>query len=189
MKMIWKNLTKIAVSGSRKFRENDLVTMFLDQYVREWFESPEDVVFITGGGIGVDEAVELMCQRRGYKNLIIPARWAEIEHNVNGKNPAGVIRNKYMIDLAQEFFAFWDGESPGTKNAIFHAKKKGIVQEIFSVKSLRKKLKLRPVPVKVNLPPKLQKKHLGRERISDLLIEAGLLTKKGRKKLKEDDYL
>src|SRR5262245_5184743 len=107
MKMIWKKLTKIAVSGSRKFRENDLATMFLDQYIRENFESLEDVVIITGGGIGVDEAVELWCARRGIKNLVIHARWAEIEHNVNGKNPAGVIRNKYMIDLAQEFFAFW----------------------------------------------------------------------------------
>jgi hypothetical protein len=158
--------------------------MFLDQYIREGFDSTEDVVLITGGAVGVDEAVELYCLRRGIKNLIVHPRWLELEHKVNGKNPAGVIRNQYMIDLASEFFAFWDGSSPGTKDAIRRAKEKGIVQEIFSVQSLRKKLKVRP-PIKVVLPNRVDKASLhlrGKERISDLIQQAGLVLPKVKSK-------
>lgn len=143
--MRWKDLTKIAVSGSRRFPEKDLVTQYLDDYIRKNFESTEDVVIITGGAIGVDGAVELYCMRRGIKNLVIHARWLELERS------AGPHRNVHIINLADEFFGFWDGKSEGTKNAIDLAKKKGIVTKILGPKGLRKALGVKP-PVKIIIP-------------------------------------
>lgn len=190
--MLWKKLHKIGVTGSRRFENPDLVTMFLMQYIRENYESTEDVIIITGSAVGVDAAVELWCMKNGIKNLIIPARWLELEPKV-GKNPAGLRRNHHIVDLSNEVFAFWDGSSPGTAHCMKLARKANKLTKIFSIKELRKELGIKP-PVKIKLPPapitddvhrfptsvktakkeRYLKKSLGRDKLSDLIKEAGL---------------
>jgi len=176
--------------------------MWLDKYIRTSFEATEDVVVITGGAIGVDLAVESYCERVGIMNLKIAARWLELGEVIRRvpysermqRNPAGLIRNRHIIDLADEFYAFWDGESPGTAHAIKCAKKKsGMIQKVFSVKTLRRELGIRP-PRRIKLPPapitddihrfpsgvkvekkgKYLKKRLGKDSIKDLIKMAGL---------------
>lgn len=138
--MIWKELTKIGISGSRKFPEHklDMVTQYIDYYISKKFKSTEDVVIITGGSHGVDDVVALYCMRRGIKNLIIHARWLELEL------VAGPRRNQHIVDLSNIFMAFWDGTSRGTKDSIDKAKIKfGDNKEkfkIFSPDSLEKRI-------------------------------------------------
>lgn len=182
--MKWKSLHKIAVSGSRKFEETDLVTQYIDQYIRENYASTEDVVIITGGAIGVDAAVELYCMRRGIKNLIIHARWIELEL------PAGPRRNRHIVDLADEMFAFWDGKSRGTSDAISRAKIKHLPLRVFSVSDLRKELKVSP-PVHVVLPEDNKKAHEIRKILKDVSIDEIVeeLDKKGTKKVRRFKWM
>ena len=187
--MKWKSLTKIAVSGSRRFGETDLVTQYLDLYIRKNFESTEDVVIITGHAVGVDDAVELYCLRRGIKNLIVNARWVELE------KVAGPRRNGHIVDLANIFFGFWDGESLGTRDAIEKAKKRGIIKKVFTVEKLRKVLGIKP-PTKINLPPvrtskdfperKQRRTKIGK--IRDLIKEADIdeLVKRKKKRIRKE---
>ena len=48
----------------------------------------------------------------------VPAAW---DHYPNKR--AGMVRNGIMADLATHLLAFWDGESPGTKDMISKARK------------------------------------------------------------------
>lgn len=184
--MMWKKLTKIAISGSRRgFSSLDLIPMWIDKYIRENFKSTEDVVLITGGSPGVDECVEMYCIRRGIKNLIVPARWLELE------KVAGPRRNRHIIDLAHQFVGFWNGSmetSPGTLNAIQRAKEKGIIRHIFTPKSLMKVLDIQP-PVKVRLPKGIKGSDIAgkgrkasRDTIESLMRDAGLIEKKKKPK-------
>ena len=117
MKMSWKTLHKIAVSGSRSFKYPDLATQWIDGYIRKKRWQLDDVVIITGGAIGIDAAVEIYCLRRGIKNLITHARWIELD------TAAGPIRNKHIVQLSDEVIAFWDGKSKGTGGTIKYAQK------------------------------------------------------------------
>ena len=146
--MRWKKIHRIAISGSRNFAEKDLVTAWLCKYLRRNFDSStgfEDVLIITGGGIGVDEYVARWCMRNGVKHLAVNARWLELSR------PAGPRRNRHIISLCNEFYAFWDGKSPGTKHAIKVAKQKKKHIRTFSVKKLREHLHVKP-PVEIKLP-------------------------------------
>jgi hypothetical protein len=188
-KMRWKDLTKIAISGSRKFEEPDLAAAYIDRYIRRNFESIEDVVLLTGGAPGVDDAIERYCIRRGVMNFVFYARWNELAPPY-GKNPAGVIRNQHIIDLAQEFFAFWDGNSPGTRDAINRAKAKGIPIKILQVERVRRILKIKP-PSKLIVPngvsPSLVRRIIRKDSISNLIKAADItaLLKEKRKKIKK----
>lgn len=140
-RMKWENLHKIVVSGSRGFKYKDNATAWLDKHIRKFMRTNEvekdDIVIITGGGLGVDAAVEVYCIRAGIKNLICHARWTELEPSNEGKNPAGVIRNRHMIQLGDELVAFWDGTSRGTKNAIRNAEKYGLPLTVVLEKDVR----------------------------------------------------
>lgn len=141
--MKWKELRKIGVSGSRRFYKPDMATQFLDQYIRKNFKSTEDVVILTGNAVGLDAAVEQYCMRRGIKNLIVNARWLELEKS------AGPRRNQHIVDLSNEMFFFWDGESTGTKDALMKCKVRGIPYRLFTLKSLTKEIGIKPPPIVV----------------------------------------
>lgn len=163
--MKWKDLVKIGITGSRKFANPSNVVQFLETYIKKNFESTEDLVIITGGAIGVDAAVELMCMRRGIKNLIIHARWLELER------VAGPRRNQHIVDMSNTIFAFWDGQSRGTKDCIKRAKKSGKEYRVFSNSDLIKELRIKP-PVEIVVP-----KHTSNataHKIRDLVEQADL---------------
>lgn len=113
--MKWKELHKIAITGSRKFSPIHLVNIYLEEKVIRKYDSTEELVFITGGALGVDSTVETMCSRLGIKWLTIPGRWLELE------KAAGPHRNKHIVDLSNEVIGFWDEESSGTKQCIDYA--------------------------------------------------------------------
>lgn len=96
---------RIAIVGSRGFPQLDEVRKFVKSL-------PEDTVVVSGGAPGVDRAAELAAKERGLEVLIFLAEWDRL-----GKR-AGFVRNKKIVQAADEVVAFWDGVSPGTRSTL-----------------------------------------------------------------------
>lgn len=103
---------KIAIVGSRNYPDLEVVR----QFVRE---QPTTTCIVSGGAKGVDRAAEDEARRRGLEVEIHFPDW-----DVHGKS-AGFIRNRAIVESADEVVAFWDGTSRGTKHSIDLAHKAG----------------------------------------------------------------
>lgn len=100
---------KIAVVGSRTFKDESLLSITLSEYY------PEEI--ISGGAVGADQ---------------LAAAWAK-SNNINIKEflpdygrygrSAPIRRNDLIVDAADMVIAFWDGSSRGTKYTIDYAEK------------------------------------------------------------------
>lgn len=135
--MKWERLVKIGVSGSREFEEKDLVCRYLEEYFRKKYPI-ERVCFVTGGSWGVDDFVERMAMRLGVPNLIINARWLELD------KIAGPHRNKFIVQMSDELFAFpakFKSKNKGTRSFIRYAKLTNKPLTIVYAKELRRKYK------------------------------------------------
>lgn len=98
---------KLMIVGSRSIKEFDLTP-----YV------PEDTeLIISGGAVGADEIAEEYADRNKISKLIIRPRY-----DVYGRG-APLIRNKVMVDIADEVIVIWDGKSRGSSHVIDYAKK------------------------------------------------------------------
>ena len=98
-------MKKIAIVGSRGFTRLDLVR----QFVRE---QERDTVIVSGGAAGVDTVAIEEAKRLGMPHEVFLPDWSR-----HGRR-AGILRNKQIVDAAQEVVAFWDGWSNGTKATI-----------------------------------------------------------------------
>jgi hypothetical protein len=103
---------RYAIVGSQGFVRLDLVRKFVAKL-------PNDAVVVSGGAVGPDTIAEESARSRGLTTKVIPAKWNEL-----GKG-AGMARNPAIIGQADKVVAFWDGKSPGTRNAISLARKAG----------------------------------------------------------------
>lgn len=111
-------MNSIAVIGSRSFTPPD--SMFSDLL-------PHDCIVISGGAKGVDSAISRYCKLNNIKIIeFLP------DYGKYGKS-APIIRNKTIIDNADEVLAFWDGTSKGTHNAINTARKAGLNVTVISI--------------------------------------------------------
>ena len=97
-------MKKIAVIGSRKFNDYDLLKKELDQY------SP--FILVSGGVKGL---AERYADEKGYEKII---------HLPDKKKYHR--RNQLIVEDADEMIAFCLGESKGTKHSLELARKKGI---------------------------------------------------------------
>lgn len=97
----------LAVIGSRTFDDATLLAQILTPKM--------PFVLVSGGARGADKLAENFAAQNGLEKLIFPAQW-----KLYGKG-AGYIRNKTIIDHADEVIAFWDGESRGTLHALDYA--------------------------------------------------------------------
>ncbi len=86
-----------------------------------------------------------MCMRRGIKNLIVHARWIELE------KVAGPRRNQHIVDLSNSLLFFWDGSSRGTKDCINRAKASGKEYQVFTNSQLIRELHVKP-PIEIIVP-------------------------------------
>ena len=75
---------------------------------------------LSGAGPGADALGERWAAMTGTPCQRYPANW-----EAHGR-AAGPIRNALMAGDAQALIALWDGKSPGTKNMIALAKKRGL---------------------------------------------------------------
>ena len=105
---------KLAIIGSRS-----LTNIALEQYIRE------DVIeIVSGGAVGVDSCAAEYAKRKGLKlTEFLP------DYDRYGR-AAPIVRNREIVDYADEIIAFWDGKSKGTLSVIKYAQEIGKSCEI-----------------------------------------------------------
>lgn len=100
---------KIAVIGSRNISVLDL----------EKYLPRENIEIVSGGATGVDSYAADFARKEGIKlTEFLP------EYKKYGR-AAPIIRNKQIVDYADEVIAFWDGKSKGTLSVIKYCEKTG----------------------------------------------------------------
>ena len=97
-----------AVVGSRGFVDLQIVSRYVEAL------GPL-VEVVSGDGSEVDGVAVAAAARLGRAFEAMPADWRRLG------TAAGPIRNHEMIDSVDRVTAFWDGFSPGTRDAIAYA--------------------------------------------------------------------
>lgn len=100
---------KLAIIGSRGLHIEDL-----EKYI------PEDVdEIVSGGARGVDRDAEGYAKKMGIKLTVFLPQYSLY------RGGAPHVRNKQIVDYADEVLAFWDGCSRGTNGVIAYCLKIG----------------------------------------------------------------
>lgn len=98
----------IMICGSRKNYNRELVVQDITQTLVRY----RDAIIHHGGAVGVDSITESCCKCFGITTVI-----HKPDYEKYGKS-APLRRNEEMIAISDRIFAFWNGESPGTKFVI-----------------------------------------------------------------------
>ncbi len=101
---------KLAIIGSRGINI-DLSDFLVDFY--------DIKLIISGGAKGVDSCAEEYARRMG-----IPTKIFLPQYDLYGRG-APLVRNKLIVEEADEVLALWDGKSTGTIYSLKYAKKLG----------------------------------------------------------------
>ena len=107
---------KIAIVGSRKLPAWRLARDLIGDFVQDL---PRGTVIISGGAPGVDTLAAQAARAYGYEVVEFLPDWRAL-----GKG-AGFIRNRLIVDAADEVHAFWDGASRGTAHTVRTARRAG----------------------------------------------------------------
>ena len=119
---------RVAVVGSRKFDDYDMMKSYLDK-----LHSMRKIeLIVSGGASGADSFAVHWAKSNSVEYLVHEAKWDDLTHpdarikvNSRGKKydaNAGFRRNRDIVNDAQVVLAFWDGNSPGTKDSIDYAR-------------------------------------------------------------------
>ena len=100
---------KLAIIGSRGLHIEDL-----EKYIPEGVDE-----IVSGGAKGVDADAEEYARKNGIKMTVFLPQYNRF------KGGATHIRNKQIVDYADEVLAFWDGCSRGTESVIKYCLKIG----------------------------------------------------------------
>ena len=118
---------KIAIVGSRRFDDYDLLKSIMKAY------HEEVTSIISGGAKGADELAERWSKEfLKQAPTIIRPNWQDTSHkdslikyddkgNIYDAR-AGLRRNELIAQQADLLIAFWDGQSKGTKQIILYAR-------------------------------------------------------------------
>ena len=99
---------KIAVIGSRNVTVDNIC---------EYLTDCDEIV--SGGAVGVDTCAADYAKQNGIAlTVFLP------EYERYGR-AAPIVRNKKIVDHADQILAFWDGRSKGTQSVIRYAEKTG----------------------------------------------------------------
>lgn len=102
---------KIAIVGSRNFKDYDLLKDIMQGY--------EPSAIVSGGATGADLLAEKYAKESGIKLVIFKPNWKRYGR------AAGPMRNKKIVEASDMTVAFWDGKSRGTLSTITITKKAG----------------------------------------------------------------
>jgi hypothetical protein len=100
-------MRRVLVCGSRSFDNYPLMKSILDKHYKDGY-----ILIVSGGAEGADKLAERYAKENGLEMKIFEAEW-----HIYGKK-AGPIRNEKMVAFADEGVAFWDENSPGTRDSI-----------------------------------------------------------------------
>lgn len=126
---------RIIIAGSRNFNHYTYLEYVLDSYLSMFIINKRDVTIISGTAKGADRLGELYAEKHNIEVIRCPAHW-----RIYGR-AAGYKRNEEMAVLSMAdgcmgvLFAFWDGQSRGTKHMIDLAMKHGVKTYIVKVKA------------------------------------------------------
>lgn len=115
---------KVIIAGCRDFHNYELVEETINKLGLEI----DEIVY--GGAPGVDYLGLLYARKHKIKVKTFLAEWTRY-----GK-AAGPLRNQQMAEYGDYLLAFWDGQSPGTRNMINTMKKKGKHGEVIYVNNM-----------------------------------------------------
>ena len=101
---------RAAIVGSRDFNDYNMLVEYIYNICIENNYSITEIV--SGGARGADKLGEQFANNYNLKLTVFKADW-----NKYGKR-AGFVRNVDIINNCDICFAFWDGESHGTKHDI-----------------------------------------------------------------------
>lgn len=97
----------VCICGSRSIQDLNLDFYLDSNYFGE---------IVTGGAAGIDTIAEKWAKKHGIEWVCyLP------QYEIYGGKYAPLVRNKQMIEYADECVAFWDGKSKGTLMTIEYA--------------------------------------------------------------------
>lgn len=104
----------VGIVGTRGWKRRDLVNLEVEKLDRS-------CMVISGGAVGVDTWAIDKAKSLGMKTEVI-----EPDFSKYGRPQAYFIRNTKIIMRSDRLIAFWDGESHGTRDAIWKAQLTGL---------------------------------------------------------------
>jgi hypothetical protein len=109
---------KIAVIGSREFKDIKLLFSVLDDLKVKLPELKKIDAIVSGGAVGADKLAEEYAKTNGYQTEIYLPDYPRYGRS------APLKRNIQIIEAADVVVAFWNGKSPGTRHSINEALKR-----------------------------------------------------------------
>ena len=106
------DLVHVAVVGTRTFANYALLAETLGGLAGP-------LAIVSGGAAGADALAERFARERGLPLAVFRADWRR-----HGR-AAGPLRNAQIVAACDRLVAFWDGESPGTRDSIAKARAAG----------------------------------------------------------------
>lgn len=106
----------VAIVGGRVFADKTRLYEVMDELALKH----EIACVVSGGATGADSLGAEWAKDRGIATRVFIPEWKK-----HGRK-AGILRNGQIVDAADMLVAFWDGKSPGTRNSVQRAEKKGI---------------------------------------------------------------
>lgn len=108
---------KIAIVGSRTFSDYELLSNTVKTYCKANNIFPK--IIVSGGAKGADTLAERFAKENNLEKKIFHPNWELL-----GRNACSA-RNTEIVEFSDLVFAFWDGQSPGTKDSITKAENLG----------------------------------------------------------------
>ena len=100
---------KLAIIGSRGLHVENF-----DEYLPEGVDE-----IVSGGAKGIDKDAEAYANQKGIKMTVFKPDYRRF------RGGATHIRNRQIVDYADEVLAFWDGSSRGTAGVIEYCREVG----------------------------------------------------------------
>lgn len=118
-----RKLVQVAVVGCRDFSNYQLLKSVLACVCNVHGR----IGIVSGGARGADHYAARFAREQG-----IPLTVFKPDYAAHGKR-APFVRNTLIVDAADMVYAFWDGESPGTRHTVGYARSKGKTVAIVNI--------------------------------------------------------
>jgi predicted Rossmann fold nucleotide-binding protein DprA/Smf involved in DNA uptake len=113
---------KICIVGSRSITDRNVVFNTIYKFLDEHGLLPAECVLLSGGANGVDSLVGEFARENGV-DFVLFKPYHMLDNKAEFKTKYFFVRNRQMIDNADEVLVIWDGKSRGAAHAKEYAEK------------------------------------------------------------------